>query len=70
MKFDKKMIDFILMMNDDQLWKTIQTVASKSGLGSAKTLEKPADMSKIRNVLAGLTEDDVARVTEILKRGK
>ena len=70
MKIDKKMIDKVLALNDDQLWKTIQLAASKSGLGSAKSLEKPMDMTKIRNTLAGLSEDDIAKVTEIIKKGK
>lgn len=70
MKIDKKMIDKVLALNDDQLWKTIQLVASKSGLGSAKSLEKPKDMTKIRNTLAGLNEEDIAKVTEIIKKGK
>lgn len=69
MKFDKKMIDLVLMMNDDQLWKTIQTVATKSGISSVKSMEKPSDMSKIRKVLSELTADDISRVSEIIKRG-
>lgn len=69
MKLDKKMIDFVLKMNDEQLWKTIQTVASKSGISAVKNMEKPKDMSKIRSVLSGLTNEDITRVTEIIKRG-
>ncbi len=70
MKIDKKMIDRVLTLNDDQLWKTIQLVASKSGLNTVKSLERPKDMTKIRNTLSGLSEEDIARVTEIIKKGK
>lgn len=70
MKIDKKMIDRVLSLNDEQLWKTIQLVASKSGLNTVKNLEKPKDMTKIRNTLSSLSNEDIARVTEILKKGK
>ncbi len=70
MKIDKKMIDMVLMMNDDQLWKTIQLVASKSGFDAIKGMEKPNNMSKIRSTLSGLNDDDIARVSELIKKGK
>ncbi|MBO5262182.1 MAG: hypothetical protein J6B45_03960 [Clostridia bacterium] len=70
MKIDKKMLDKVLTLNDDQLWKAIQLAASKSGLNNVKNLEKPRDMSKLRNTLSGLTDSDIARVTELLKKGK
>ena len=70
MKIDKKTIDKVLSLNDDQLWKTIQLVASKSGLSIAKGLERPKNMTKLRNTLAGLNDDDIARVTELIKKGK
>ncbi len=70
MKIDKKMLDQILTMNDDQLWKTIQLVASKSGLNSAKNLERPKDMSKIRNTLSEINDEDISRIGELIKKGK
>ena len=70
MKIDKKMLDQILTMNDDQLWKTIQLVASKSGLNSAKKLERPKDMSKIRNTLSEINDEDISRIGELIKKGK
>ena len=70
MKIDKKMIDKVLSLNDEQLWKAIQLVASKSGLNTVKNLEKPKDMSKIRSTLSGLNDEDITRVTELIKKGK
>ena len=70
MKLDKKTLDKLLSLNDEQLWKTIQLVASKSGLSGAKNLEQPKDMSKIRSTLSGLNETDIAKVSELLKKGK
>lgn len=70
MKIDKKMIDMVLKLNDDQLWKTIQLIGAKSGFSKIKEMEKPKDMTKIRNTLSALTDDDISRVTELIKRGK
>ncbi|MBQ7226056.1 MAG: hypothetical protein IJX02_05580 [Clostridia bacterium] len=70
MKIDKKTIDFVLKLNDDQLWKIIQGVGAKSGITSFSTIEKPQDMSKIRSCLSSLSDDDIRRVTEILKKEK
>lgn len=68
MKIDKKTVDKILTLNDDQLWKIIQAVASKSGVD--KNLDRPKDMSKIRSTLSSLSEDDITRITELFKKGK
>lgn len=70
MKIDKKMIDMVLKLNDDQLWSTIKMIGSRSGIESLKGMEKPRDMSKIRNALSQLTDADIARVTEIIGKGK
>ena len=70
MKIDKNTIDMVLKMNDDQLWKTIQLVAKKSGNHQFSSLEKPKDMTKIRQTLASLTEDDINKAIESMKRGK
>lgn len=59
MKIDKKTIESILQMNDEQLWKVIQHVASKSGNSSLFGLEKPNDMTKIRQTLSSLTEEQI-----------
>ena len=59
MKIDKKTIDMILKMNDEQLWKVIQHVAKKSGQEKFANLEKPQDMSKIRNTLSSLTDEQI-----------
>ena len=70
MKIDKKMIDMVLKLNDDQLWSTIKMIGARSGIDSLKGMERPKDMSKIRNTLAQLTDADIARATEILGKGK
>lgn len=69
MKFDKKMIDKILLLDDESLWGVIKMVAAKTGNESLKSLERPSNMEKFRQTLAGLNEVDLDRATEILNRG-
>lgn len=70
MKIDKKAIDKILKLNDDALWSVIQMIISKSGVSGLKSIEKPKDMSKIRDTLGKLTDEDIERAMQILKKGK
>lgn len=69
MKFDKKMIDKILLLDDESLWGVIKMVAAKTGNESLKNLERPSNMEKFRQTLVGLNEVDLDRATEILNRG-
>ena len=70
MKIDKNTIDRVLKMDDDQLWKTIQYVAKRSGQKELCSLERPEDMTKIRNTLAMLSEEDIQKAINMMKRGK
>ncbi|MBO5356668.1 MAG: hypothetical protein J6A95_02775 [Clostridia bacterium] len=70
MKIDKKTIDKILKLNDDGLWSVIQMIIAKSGVSSLKSIERPKDMSKIRDTLSKLTDEDIERAMQILKKGK
>ena len=70
MKIDKNMIDKVLALNDEQLWKAIQLVASKSGLNTIGKLEQPKDMAKFRAALSGINDEDISRISELIKKGK
>ena len=70
MKIDKKMIDMLLKMNDEQLWTTIQLIGSKSGVERLHSMEKPKDMAKIRSALSQLTDEDITKAIEIMKGNK
>ena len=59
----------LLKMNDDRLWSTLQFALSHSGNDIMKNIKKPDDMSKIRSVLEGLTDQDIARAIELLGKG-
>lgn len=69
MKIDKGTIDRVLKMDDDQLWKTIQYVAKRSGQESFYNMERPKDMTKIRQTLSLLSEEDIQRAVNMMKRG-
>lgn len=70
MKIDKSTIDRVLKMNDDQLWKTVQYVAKRSGKTELLEMERPSDMTKIRNALALLSENDIQKAINMMKDGK
>ena len=70
MKIDKKTIDMVLKLNDDALWSIIQKIISKSGISSLKKIEKPNDMSKIRDTLKNLTDEDIEKATKLFRKDK
>ena len=70
MKIDKKTIDSILKLNDDQLWAVIQMLLTRSGYDNLKGIKRPEDMSVIRKTLANLNDTDIERAMELLKKGK
>ena len=70
MKIDKKTIDMVLKLNDDALWSVIKKVISKSGVSSLKNMEKPKDMSKIRQTLSNLTDEDIEKAAMLLRKDK
>lgn len=69
MKIDKSTIDKILKLNDDGLWSVIQMIISKSGVSGLKDIKRPKDMTKIRQTLSKLTDEDISRAITLLKRG-
>ena len=69
MKIDKKTIDNILKLDDDQLWSVIQILLKRSGYDNLKGIQRPKDMSAIRKALSNLSESDIERAMELLKRG-
>lgn len=69
MKIDKNTINMLLKFNDDKLWSTIKFAVSRSGSDIMKDMKRPDDLSGLRAVLAGLTDEDIERATELLKKG-
>ena len=70
MKIDKKMIEKVLLLDDDSLWQVVKMVIARSNNDSLKGIERPVDMTKLRETLKGLNEVDLEKATEILKKGE
>ena len=66
MKIDKKTMDMLLAMSDDQLWQALRTVAAASGMKGLIPAERPKDLSKFRSLLCTVNDSDLARATELL----
>mgnify|MGYP000844160924 CR=1 FL=1 len=66
MKIDKNAINKLLKQSDDQLWRTLQMIASLNGIDMSK-VSRPANMSKLRSILSNLTDNDIGRAIEILE---
>ena len=70
MKIDKKTINMVLKLNDDALWSVIEKVISKSGVSSLKNMERPKDMTKIRETLNNLTDEDIEKALKLFGKDK
>lgn len=69
MKIDKATVDRLLRQNDDQLWRTIQLIASSGGV-NLSGVNRPKDLSKLRSALSNMTDGDIKRATEIIESYK
>lgn len=69
MRIDKATVDKLLKQSDDQLWRTVQMIATAGGL-NLSGVARPKDLSKLRSALAGLTDGDIKRATEIIESYK
>jgi len=66
MKIDKKTVDMLLGQNDEQLWRTVQMIASSSGINLGGKSARPEDLSKLRAALGTMTDSDIKRALEII----
>lgn len=69
MKIDRSTIDALLRMNDEQLYKTIQYVARRSGHEGLNLPNTKEGIAKIRALLSSLSEDDINKMLEQYKKG-
>ncbi len=65
MELDRKMLERLLRMNDEQLAQVIRTVAAESGIDAATLGINPENVQSIRSALGGATEEDIQRLNEI-----
>lgn len=66
MQLDKKTLDRLLNLNDDQLRLLLGRLLAEYGVDPAAVPLAKLDVSKLREVLRGATEADVARFQQFL----
>ena len=67
MQLDRKTLQKLLSLNDEQLTAVIRTLADSSGLDLSEFNIRPDDINSIRTALSGATEEDLLRATEQLR---
>lgn len=73
MQLDKRTLQKMLSLSDEQLTAVIRTLAESSGLDLSSFNIRPDDINSIRTALSGATDEDLVRATEQLRdfrRGK
>ena len=69
MQLDKKSRDRLLALNDDQLRGVLRGLIKEYGVDPSAVPLDQFDMSKLRAVLAGATDEDVKRFMTMLSGG-
>lgn len=67
MHLDKRTLQKLLLMNDEQLTAVIRSLAENSGLDLSDFNIRPDDVTSIRSALSGATDEDLARAAEQLR---
>lgn len=70
MQIDRKAINRMLNLNDEQLKSVIRSLADNAGLDLSGFQISPNDIDSIRRALASATDDDIARASEQLNARK
>jgi len=65
MQLDRKKLDRLLQMNDEQLGAVIQSIAKDAGIDPALLGINPQNVQSIRQALGGATEKDLEQLNQI-----
>ena len=65
MQFDKKMLDRILTMNDEELGELIAKIAAEAGVDPAALGIHPQNIRNIRQALGSATEQDLKQLNAV-----
>jgi hypothetical protein len=68
MKFDPAMMQALLALDDAALWKKIRQIAAQGGFSIAEAPPPPAEMAKLRALMSGSGQADVASAMQTLMR--
>ena len=66
MQLDKKSLDRLLRLNDDQLRGVLGKLLVEYGVDVSRVPLQQMDMKALRSVLAAATEEDVARFLQMM----
>lgn len=70
MRLDKRALERLLTLNDEQLKQVIEKLAADSGLNLGALNISTADIARLRTALSGADEGDVTRLAQQLKSMK
>ncbi len=66
MKIDKKTLDMIAALPDEQLWSMVKLVSGNLSLGD-KRMPTKSEIANIRLALSSIGDSDIKRATEIFE---
>lgn len=66
MNLDKKSLDRLLKLNDDQLRSVLGKLLSEYGVDVSRVPLGQMDMTALRAVLSAATEEDISRFVQML----
>ncbi|MBQ8351811.1 MAG: hypothetical protein IJY20_07200 [Clostridia bacterium] len=66
MKFDPAMMQALLSLDDAALWQKIRQIAAQGGFSISETPPPPAEMAKLRALMQGSGQADVASAMQTL----
>ena len=70
MQLDKKSLEKLLKLNDDQLRRVLAGLLSEYGIDPTTVPLDQFDMSRLRSVLENATDEDIQKFTAMLSGGK
>ena len=65
MKLDKRMVNRLLSLNDEQLGEVIKNIASESGIDPDTLGLNPNNIQSIRQALGMANEEDLQKMGEV-----
>lgn len=65
MQLDRKKLDRLLEMNDEQLTAVIQSIARDAGIDPALLGLNPQNIQSVRQALGGATDSDLQQLNQI-----
>ena len=69
MQLDKKSLDRLLKLNDDQLRGVLGKLLSEYGVDVSRVPLQQMDMTALRAVLSAATDEDISRFVQMLGGG-